>query len=139
MTITRISIALALGALLTACGGGETKDPETATEGSPQTAPASQPAASQPASQPTPLPGTGIKAPVNPGGFAAGTPCKTASECESGICEGEGCDGKGPVCAASGRMCTKDLRPYCGCDSKTFRTSGSCPGRPYAHRGECKE
>jgi hypothetical protein len=71
-------------------------------------------------------------------GRAAGAPCRSAKDCASGVCEGEGCDGKGPVCGSASRMCTKDYRPYCGCNGVTFRSSGSCPGRPYAHRGSCK-
>jgi len=26
---------------------------------------------------------------------------------------------------------------YCGCDGQTFQGSGSCPPRPYSHRGAC--
>ena len=79
---------------------------------------------------------------AGPAGGAAGTvadggACAAAADCASGVCEGKGCDGQGPVCVPARRMCTKDLRPYCGCDGRTFRTSGSCPGRPYAQRGAC--
>ena len=35
------------------------------------------------------------------------------------------------------RKCTLDLRPYCGCDGVTFRTSGSCPGQRFSARAEC--
>lgn len=66
-----------------------------------------------------------------------GGACSAAGDCASGVCEGKGCDGSGPVCVAKARMCTKDLRAYCGCDGRTFRTSGSCAGRPYAARGAC--
>lgn len=71
------------------------------------------------------------------GAVPEGGACAAASDCSSGVCEGKGCDGNGPVCVAQKRMCTKDLRAYCGCDGRTFRTSGSCPGRPYAERGAC--
>lgn len=68
---------------------------------------------------------------------AEGASCTTAGDCASGVCEGEGCgDGQG-VCAPAQRGCTKDLRPYCGCDGVTFRASGTCPGQRYAHTGEC--
>jgi hypothetical protein len=65
-----------------------------------------------------------------------GTPCDVGSECESGVCEGEGCDAPG-VCKPAQRPCTKDLREYCGCDGKTFRGSGSCPGSRFSKRGAC--
>lgn len=68
---------------------------------------------------------------------ADGAPCAAADDCESGICEGEGCEGEG-VCATAQRACTDDLQSYCGCDGETFRTSGSCPGRRFAHRGKCE-
>ena len=72
--------------------------------------------------------------------IADGGACLSSTDCTSGICEGEGCDTDSPgVCAPQQRGCTRDLRPYCGCDGQTFRTSGSCPGRRYAHKGACPE
>ncbi len=69
---------------------------------------------------------------------ADGDACLTAGDCASGVCEGPGCDDGAPgVCVPAARACTKDLRPYCGCDGQTFRTSGSCPGRRYATTGQC--
>ncbi len=68
---------------------------------------------------------------------ADGEPCSTAADCASGICEGEGCGPDEGVCAPKGRACTRDLRRYCGCDGVTFRGSGSCPNKRFAHRGEC--
>lgn len=69
---------------------------------------------------------------------ADGSPCASADQCASGICEGQGCSGEVGVCVSRKRMCTSDLRPYCGCDGETFHSSGSCPGRLYAKRGECE-
>lgn len=67
-----------------------------------------------------------------------GASCFSATDCQSGVCEGEGCNADRPgTCVARARACTRDLRPFCGCDGVTFRTSGSCPGRRYASRGEC--
>jgi hypothetical protein len=75
---------------------------------------------------------------TEPGGGADGSPCLAASDCTSGICEGEGCGDDQPgTCMPTARMCTKDLRAYCGCDGQTFHSSGSCPGQRYASRGEC--
>lgn len=72
----------------------------------------------------------------------AGTPtgsCRSDADClDGGVCEGQGCGDTEPgTCAPRSRMCTRDSRPYCGCDGQTFRASGSCPGRRYAHAGEC--
>jgi hypothetical protein len=68
-----------------------------------------------------------------------GGACDQAIECASGICEGQGCGaGQKGVCMSRNRRCTRDLRTYCGCDGKTFRGSGSCPGRRFESRGACK-
>ena len=67
-----------------------------------------------------------------------GAPCLAASECDSGVCEGQGCGSDQPgTCAARARGCTRDLRSYCGCDGQTFRASGSCPGQRFSARAAC--
>ncbi len=69
---------------------------------------------------------------------ADGASCLSGADCASGICEGLGCDEETPgVCMPQMRPCTRDLRPYCGCDGETFRTSGSCPGKRYASKDAC--
>ncbi len=68
---------------------------------------------------------------------AVGATCDLASECASGICEGQGCGTNEGVCGATDRMCTRDLRPYCGCDGQMFNASGNCPGKRYSARGAC--
>lgn len=71
---------------------------------------------------------------------AVGEACLSATECASGICEGQGCGDDTPgVCAPAERGCTRDLVTYCGCDGQEFRTSGSCPGQRYAQKGTCPE
>lgn len=78
-----------------------------------------------PAPAPTPLP--------------PGSACLAATDCASGLCEGEGCADDTPgICVDPMRACTRDLRPYCGCDGESFFTSGSCPNRRFAHRGTCE-
>ena len=67
----------------------------------------------------------------------AGAACSTAAECESGICEGEGCGDSAGTCASASRACTRDLRQYCGCDGQTFQASGSCPGQRFSKPGPC--
>ena len=70
--------------------------------------------------------------------LADGASCLSGDECSSGTCEGEGCGDDTPgVCMSNDRPCTRDLRPYCGCDGETFRTSGSCPGKRYSARDFC--
>ncbi len=89
-------------------------------------------------SPPSPPPATGYEPPSTPHGAPAGSACTAAADCASGICEGEGCGDARGVCAEASRACTKDLRQYCGCDGVTFGASGSCPGRRFAHAGECQ-
>lgn len=71
---------------------------------------------------------------------ADGQPCESGDQCESGICEGQGC-GSGALgtCIPAGRMCTADVAPFCDCRGLTFRGSSSCPGRRYRSPGECPE
>jgi hypothetical protein len=91
-----------------------------------------------PAPQQSPPTGpTGPTEPVPSSLAADGATCSTAADCQSGICEGEGCGTPDGVCAPKMRGCTKDLRPYCGCSGESFSTSSTCPGRRFAHRGEC--
>jgi hypothetical protein len=69
---------------------------------------------------------------------AVGESCLAATDCASGVCEGQGCGADAPgVCAPASRGCTRDSRSYCGCDGQTFRASGSCPGRRFATKGAC--
>jgi hypothetical protein len=66
------------------------------------------------------------------------TSCRSSSDCPEGaVCEGEGCGDDAPGTCTGLRACTRDLRQYCGCDGVTFLSSGSCPGRRFAHRGPC--
>lgn len=89
------------------------------------------------APSPDPAPSDG-GATVTAGSKAAGDSCLAASECASGVCEGEGCaDDRPGTCTDAERMCTRDLRQYCGCDGKSFGSSGSCPGQRYAHKDPC--
>lgn len=70
--------------------------------------------------------------------LAAGESCFDGGECESGVCEGEGCGTNQPgVCVAAGRVCRGPEESFCGCDGGTFRAPRDCPGQPYARRGSC--
>ncbi len=67
-----------------------------------------------------------------------GASCLAASECASGLCEGQGCTDDAPgTCVSRQRACTRDRRPFCGCRGMTFHSSSSCVGRRYAHAGPC--
>jgi hypothetical protein len=97
----------------------------------------------------SPTEGTGGTSAVNgspdggaaPSGSAAEAPagkaCSAGSECGPGLqCLGDGgCDATWTCRAAI--PCTRDLRPYCGCDGQTFQASGSCPDKKYSKRGGC--
>lgn len=73
-----------------------------------------------------------------PTNLEAGAACLTADQCQSGVCEGMGCDDQTPgVCAPSQRACTRDRRAFCGCDGKQFYGSSSCVGQRYAYKGMC--
>ncbi|MBW2461141.1 MAG: hypothetical protein JRH11_05810 [Deltaproteobacteria bacterium] len=71
-------------------------------------------------------------------GGGEGDPCDATRRCAQGLfCDGaQGCDTSWK-CQPM-RACTRDLVTYCGCDGAMFQNSGSCPGRPYAHRGLCE-
>ncbi|MCA9683750.1 MAG: hypothetical protein KC457_16240 [Myxococcales bacterium] len=65
--------------------------------------------------------------------------CNADADCSDGqICEGIGCEPGQGRCVDGGRMCTRDLATYCGCDGKDFQSSGSCPGRRFAYSGPCE-
>lgn len=107
----------------------------------PATADPAEPAA-EPTAEPTPAPGTDptdAPKPQSAAPLPAGSACLDGAACASGVCEGEGCGDDTPgVCAPDRRACTRDARPYCGCDGQTFVAGGNCPLRRYAHKGACE-
>ena len=71
--------------------------------------------------------------------LAPGQACFDGNECESGVCEGEGCGTNQPgVCVPSGRACKGPEETFCGCDGAVFRAPRDCPGQPFAKRGTCR-
>jgi len=102
----------------------------------PGTATKVRPAGTTTSAPPPPPAGGGTE---NPDGKAAGAPCSMAKECQSNICEGQGCGYNAGRCAPSNRRCTRDLVAYCSCSGQTFGASGTCPGRIYRHKGVCKK
>jgi hypothetical protein len=67
-----------------------------------------------------------------------GESCLAATECASGVCEGEGCGDDQPgTCMPTSRMCTRDRREFCGCDGATFYSSSKCPGARFSKREAC--
>lgn len=75
--------------------------------------------------------------PVASAGLGEGSECWKGVECESGICEGMGCDNPGQ-CMPRIRSCYHDVKSYCTCDGVNYGASGNCPGIRYAYRGVCK-
>ncbi len=75
----------------------------------------------------------------DPAPVPEGGECSAPGQCAEGLfCAGEeGCDATW-TCQPM-RPCTRDLVMYCGCDGETFEGSGTCPSRPYAHRGACAQ
>ncbi|MCB9684586.1 MAG: hypothetical protein H6738_04690 [Alphaproteobacteria bacterium] len=115
--------------LVAACHKSPPASPEPAPE-----VPAAVEQAPAPAPEPEPEP---EPEPVVPGPVLN---CLTGADCPSGVCEGVGCDEDHPgVCAEDMRACTRDLRPYCGCDGETFLAGGNCPMRRYRNKGPCPE
>lgn len=106
----------------------EQADHDAAHDDAPADAPDAPPPVEQPAAQPASAPTLA----------EAGSSCLSGADCASGVCEGEGCDASSPgTCAPEVRPCSRDRRPYCGCDGETFFTSSTCVGRRYASKGPC--
>jgi len=104
--------------------------PATSTPAQPPEAPQPEPPASDKDSGKSSL-GAGVLR------LDTDSPCNKATDCASGVCEGQGCGPNLGRCAAPNRHCTRDARLYCGCDGKPFRSSGTCPGRRYSKQGAC--
>ena len=121
------------GLILVALAACSSSPPLSTPPGPPQEQPIPpNPTAPDPKPEPKPEPTAPTEA------KADGASCLEASECASGTCEGQGCGDDQPgTCAPKARGCTRDLRPYCGCDGQTFRTSGSCPGKRFSARAAC--
>lgn len=69
--------------------------------------------------------------------------CYSGDDCESGICEGQGCTDDMPgMCRPVGHRCSPprlNRVPYCGCDGELIYGIGdNCPGDRYQHEGECQ-
>ncbi len=65
--------------------------------------------------------------------------CTSAAGCSRGeICVGSpGCGTPWTCVRDTGRTCTGDFVPFCGCDGRTFGASSTCPDRPFRRLGSC--
>jgi len=130
--MTRI---LVLAVALAAC---TTAPPPSSPPPPPQSDPAPPPTPVEPAPTPDPVPEPDPATPPVSTAKPDGASCLAGTDCASGICEGMGCGDATPgTCMPSQRGCTRDLRAYCGCDNKTFRGSGTCPGKRYSLKAAC--
>jgi hypothetical protein len=138
-SISILVSAVALVALVAGCPAQNTPQPMPPPEVPKETY---QPPAPGPSPTPTPSPGpTPTPAPSKDDDLvlgADGDPCETAADCESSVCEGQGCGARQGVCAPARRACTKDAVSYCSCDGKSFIASGRCAGQRYQYKGECR-
>lgn len=67
---------------------------------------------------------------------ADGEACLAATECESGVCQGEGCDESRPgTCGAP--ACEDIAVTYCSCEGVTI-FSNACAGVRYRYVGQCE-
>lgn len=148
-------LSLALASLAVGCTTSsvvnEAEPPASETPATPPAAASAEPTGDAPKDEPATAPtgtigkvGPGTVTPVDAKAEGAkgtkgdGASCDKAEECTSGICEGEGCGAGQGKCAPKDRPCTRDLRPYCGCDGKTFQSSGSCPGNRFSKKAACE-
>lgn len=68
------------------------------------------------------------------------TVCTVSSDCEDGFtCQGEPGCGNVWTCQPAPALCTLDLVFYCGCDGRTFTSSGSCAGAQHDNVGACDD
>jgi hypothetical protein len=83
-----------------------------------------------------------LRCTARPCAFDAGPPrpqCASTLDCPAGEeCAGPaGCATPWTCRPATGRLCTDDAAPWCGCDGRTFYGSSTCPPQRYASRGAC--
>ena len=154
--------AVLLSILLIACGATHTEPSQDAVappvaEAPPSATPAAEPAPPPPTEDEATAPepeGDASPAKAEPADDAAppspkapsdasvpdGGTCLTSAACASGTCEGQGCTDDAPgTCVPEMRRCTRDRRPYCGCDGETLWGSSTCVNARYERPGICGE
>ena len=69
-------------------------------------------------------------------------PCDAGTDCESGVCQGQGCAGSsagnGGRCMPPTQRCLRNRIAFCGCDGVTFYAASNCPLRTYRYSGVCE-
>ncbi len=121
-----------------ACGGESSSDGSGATTGSGGTTSSTGGGASSTGGSSSGTGGTTSSGGTGTGGTYVPGPgeCTSDVPCENGgHCTRSNC-GAVWTCTEP-QACTTDIAEYCGCDGSTFTDSGSCPTRPYSHKGAC--
>jgi len=74
------------------------------------------------------------------GSAAPGDACDVDADCESGICQGQGCGPGQGVCSSLNPICKPALIELCDCSGETvWGGFGDCPGIRYEFAGACDE
>lgn len=135
-----LSLALALGCVLTACSGGSAEPASTGTEATGTEAPGTE-ATGTTGTEATGTEGTEATGATEVAvcGTRGASPCPTGTFCDYVAGSNCGADDRGGHCEPIPAMCTREFMPVCGCDGQTHPTActAHAAGVSVAHDGPC--